>query len=365
MARSHRGTLLIALLAVGIAPAFAVSIVSWLLLRVATDVGRALPVLLVFDGLMVLAAAAFAWRMATALAFPIDRLRDGASLIAGPNPGHRIAGETGGLAEIAQSLNTLADRVQAVQPGMDAPLTSATSSSEDDGPVAARPDQGEDSRSTSPSPESIPLRRRALRDVSYAVVDLETTGLDPRSGARVVSIASVRVCDGVVDHQDRFSTLVDPGQPIPAASTRIHGIDDAMVRGMPSLDRALGPLVAHVGDSVLVGHSIAFDLAFLEPALRAAGLPSLRRHGVLDTQLLGSLLLPSYRPTTLEDLAALLGVEVAGRHTALGDASTTAEAFSRLIVLLEQRGIERLGEVLDLPHRSALARLLHSRPRPH
>lgn len=358
MARSHRRTLLVAMLAVGLAPALTVTVATWLVLQLATDLGRALPVLMVVDGLLVLSAAAFAWRMASALAHPIDRMRDGARLIVGPNPGHRVnAPAEDDLGEIARHLNALAERAQASRSESDAPLEDAGRECTATESVPAGPNEGEGARPAATPPSIVRPARRSLRQLSFAVVDLETTGLEPATGDRIVSIASVRVRAGRVDPADRFCALVDPGRPIPAASTRIHGITDEMVRGMPALDAVLPQLVVHVGDSVVVGHAIAFDLAFLEPALRAAGLPSLRRNGVLDTLLLANALLPALHPSTLEQLAALLGVTVVDRHTALGDASTTAEIFTGLIGLLEQHGIVCLEQALDLQRPSIIGRL--------
>jgi DNA polymerase III subunit epsilon len=200
--------------------------------------------------------------------------------------------------------------------------------------------------------------QRWLADLSYAVLDLETTGLDPAGGDRVVSVAVVRVRGGTVERADAFSTLVDPARPIPPTATAIHGITDEQVRGMPALLDVLPELVEYVGEAVLVGHTVTFDLAFLEPALKAAVLPSLRQHGVLDTLLLGHALLPTFRAASLDELAGLLGVVVRDRHTALGDAVTTAEVFVRLLQLLEQHGIVTLDGALALQRPSALREAL-------
>jgi DNA polymerase-3 subunit epsilon len=262
----------------------------------------------------------------------------------GPNPRRRATtGADEDLAAIGRALNTLADRNAEQAIGRQAlELVGADGIFE---PRGARSEVD-----ASPGVE--------LATLSFAVVDLETTGLNPDSGDRVVSMAAVRVRAGRVDRADYFDTLVDPERPIPAAATRIHGVDDAMVRGAPRLAVAVRHLTEYIGESVLVGHVIAFDLAFLEPALRQSGLASPRHHGVLDTLLLGHALFPAARVATMEDLADLLGVEVVGRHSALGDAVTTAETFARLLLVLEQRGVHRLSDALALQTPSALRRAL-------
>jgi DNA polymerase III epsilon subunit family exonuclease len=383
---SYRRTLLAALLAVGVAPALAIIAVTWLVLSTTADVSRARSVILVAGLVLAAAAGAFAWGMAAALAHPLGRLRDGAALMQGPNPTHRVPAtpEDGAeLAEIGKALNALADQVQAAgrvqvadhrptaAPANGAPRARSSAGPASTDERAASPDEraaGQQALTLlsddGPFAPVLPAARAAssgqrwLADLSYAVLDLETTGLDPAGGDRVVSVAVVRVRGGTVERADAFSTLVDPARPIPPTATAIHGITDEQVRGMPALLDVLPELVEYVGEAVLVGHTVTFDLAFLEPALKAAVLPSLRQHGVLDTLLLGHALLPTFRAASLDELAGLLGVVVRDRHTALGDAVTTAEVFVRLLQLLEQHGIVTLDGALALQRPSALREAL-------
>src|SRR6185369_8739740 len=116
--------------------------------------------------------------------------------------------------------------------------------------------------------DDIPIE--ALLDPGFVAIDLETTGLDPRRDA-VVSVAAIPFVAGRPG--EGYVTLVDPGRPIPASSTRIHGIDDARVAGAPSLDEALPGFDATCAGRVLVGHDIGFDVAVLARARRLRGLP--------------------------------------------------------------------------------------------
>jgi DNA polymerase-3 subunit epsilon len=101
------------------------------------------------------------------------------------------------------------------------------------------------------------------------------------------------------------------------------------------------------GDAVLVAHEASFDLRFLEPQARRLGLPPLSARPILDTRLLSRCLHGPGEAHTLEAIALRLGVAVTARHSALGDALTTAEVLVRLLALVDKRGIRTLGEVLD------------------
>jgi DNA polymerase III alpha subunit (gram-positive type) len=142
-------------------------------------------------------------------------------------------------------------------------------------------------------------------------------------------------------------TLVDPGRPIPRASTAIHGITDEAVRGAPALDRVLPEAAEVIGDAVVVGHNVGFDLAVLARARRARRLARLR-HRALDTRRLAAALHPEWRDFSLEQLARRLGVAVVARHTAEGDAVTAGRIFVALLPELETHRLRTVAEALWL-----------------
>jgi DNA polymerase-3 subunit epsilon len=91
-----------------------------------------------------------------------------------------------------------------------------------------------------------------------------------------------------------------------------------------------------------------FDLAFLEPQAKRLGLPSIASaHSVLDTRLMSRLVHRALPHHDLDTVASRLGVSIQGRHSALGDALATAEVLVRLLDVLRDRGITRLGALLD------------------
>lgn len=194
-----------------------------------------------------------------------------------------------------------------------------------------------------------------LRSLAYTVLDTETTGLDPRGGDRIVSIGAVRVDRGRVREDDVLDRLVDPGRHIPAVATSVHGITNAMVAGRSPLGPVLRDLARFSADTVLVGHDIGFDLAFLRPAESDAGAELPPR--VLDILLLSAVLHPAEGEAhSLDALARRYDVPVLGRHTALGDALVTAEVFVRMIDQLCAQGITTYGDAVNAAVMTNLAK---------
>lgn len=193
-----------------------------------------------------------------------------------------------------------------------------------------------------------------LDELTFTVLDTETTGLDPDRGDRVVSVGAVRVVNGRVLRQETFEQLVNPGRRVPAAATAIHGLTDAMLADAPTIGDVLPELARFAADTVLVGHDIAFDLRFLEPAIRATGVGL--NHPALDTLLLDVAVHPGQPDHTLEAIATRLGVSVVGRHTALGDALVTAEVLVALLGTLQEAGIRTLDDALAASRRALRSR---------
>lgn len=194
---------------------------------------------------------------------------------------------------------------------------------------------------------------RRLDELTYAVFDTETTGLNLEEGDRIISIAAVKVRTGAVKRGERFDALVNPGRPIPAESVRYHGITDTMVAGAPSFDVVLKAFLRFAEHAVLVAHQAWFDLRFLNDHARRLGLPPLTLgRPALDTVLLSEVVHGPLRRHGLEAMAERFNVPLEGRHSALGDALTTAEIFVRLLGLLKKRGIVTLGQSIDATRRA-------------
>jgi len=94
----------------------------------------------------------------------------------------------------------------------------------------------------------------------YVAIDTETTGLN-RMTEKLIEVSAVRMIPG--QEPETFSTLIDPGVPIPPEATEINHITDDMVRGMPDARQALNDLYEFVGDLPMVAHNAPFDMAFI------------------------------------------------------------------------------------------------------
>ncbi|MDI5936386.1 exonuclease domain-containing protein [Halomonas kalidii] len=195
-------------------------------------------------------------------------------------------------------------------------------------------------------PPDAELAGRSLRALEIVAFDTETTGLELRRGDRVISIGACRVVNARLLASDVFDIRVDPGRPIPPASTAIHGLTDRDVAGAPPLHVALPRFRDYIGEAVILAHNAAFDLLAIQPADGGVRFEM----PVLDTLLLSRALDEAIDGHDLDTLAERYGLMIppGARHTALGDARVTAELWLALLPRLEARGFDTLEQVLAL-----------------
>ncbi|WP_329243743.1 exonuclease domain-containing protein [Actinoallomurus sp. NBC_01490] len=171
------------------------------------------------------------------------------------------------------------------------------------------------------------------RALTFAVLDVETTGLRPERGARVCEIAVVRMRgDGEV--LDEYATLISPASPI--RNDVYHGITDTHVSGAPTFPQVAGDVLARLGNAIVVGHNLEYDQRFLVAEFGRMGL---RLQGVpaLCTMVAARFHLDRYT-YRLPDIATLVTDEwPAAQHTALGDTRATGLVLAALINQAPQR----------------------------
>ena len=152
-----------------------------------------------------------------------------------------------------------------------------------------------------------------------------------------------------------FDRLVHSTRPMTEEAVRITGIEQEMLEGQPTIDKVLPAFQKFVGESVLVAHNAAFDMKFLSILEAKTGIRF--SNPILDTLLLSSAVLPNQDRHDLESLAKRFGINIFGRHTALGDALVTGEALLKLIVLLEEQGIMTFQQAREISRKTLYARI--------
>ncbi|MCP4162747.1 MAG: hypothetical protein GY760_22025 [Deltaproteobacteria bacterium] len=200
------------------------------------------------------------------------------------------------------------------------------------------------------------LQDTLLKDITYTVFDTETTGLNPSGGDEIISIGAVRIVNGKLLYNDIYEQLVDPKRSVPQSSIEIHGISPAMLEGQPDVKTVLPQFYKFTEATVLVGHNVAFDMAMLKMKEEVTGIKFTAP--VLDTLLLSTIVNTEQDDEhSIEAITERLGISVIGRHTAVGDAITTAEMFIKIIDLLSEKGIYTLKEAVEASKKSYYAQM--------
>lgn len=184
-----------------------------------------------------------------------------------------------------------------------------------------------------------------LSDLCFTVFDTETTGLDPNKDD-VVQLAGVRVLRQRCVRGEVFDSLVAPERPIPREASEIHGVTNEMVKDAPHFTKAGLNFAAFAEGSVLVAHHAEFDMAFLNRLKSGEG--PMFDNPVLCTARLSSRLYSHFNDHTLDALVDRYGVTLNDdvRHTALGDATATAEVFVKMLPVLAERDVTSLEDAL-------------------
>ncbi len=162
------------------------------------------------------------------------------------------------------------------------------------------------------------------------VFDIETTGLDPKKGHRIVEIAGVRIENGNITEKT-FESFVNPERPIPPEARQINGISDSDVNAAPTIMSVLPEFLAFAQGSILVAHNAAFDMGFLtaekEFCWGYVELPE-----CFCTMRLSQSLYPTAFRHNLDILSERFGITLPeGRHRALPDVLQTAKILLKMV----------------------------------
>jgi DNA polymerase III epsilon subunit len=181
------------------------------------------------------------------------------------------------------------------------------------------------------------------RNAEYVVFDVETTGLSPQGGDRIVEIAAVRVKEFKI--MDTFESLVNPQQELSEEVQKIHTITNAMLADAPTADQILPQMIDFIRGGCLVGHNIKFDLNFLCFELSLIGRKLNAETPALDTLKMAKHLLPHLTSFRLSHVAHFLGASSKLTHRALPDVQLTAQVLRRLMDMADAQHISTFNKL--------------------
>lgn len=185
-----------------------------------------------------------------------------------------------------------------------------------------------------------------LRDVTFCVIDIETTGGSPASSA-ITEIGAARFeggrCTGT------FQTLVNPGAAIPPEIVYLTGITEAMVGPAPMIEAVLPSLLEFVRDTVIVGHNIRFDLSFLNTALRRHAYQPFSNRSIDTCRLARRLVREEVPNCKLATLSRHFTLRHQPTHRALDDVRATGDLLHLLLERAAGFGVLGLDDLIELP----------------
>ncbi len=195
---------------------------------------------------------------------------------------------------------------------------------------------------------------RPLRDITFCVVDLETTGGSAAGGSMITEVGAVKVRGGVV--LGEFQTLVNPHAEIPAFIAVLTGITNSMVSEAPAIESVLPAFLTFAEGCVLVAHNAPFDVGFLRHFAERQGRPW-PAFEVLDTAVLARRVItrddaPNCK---LSSLARVFNASTTPNHRALSDARATVDVLHGLMERLGGLGVHTLEELQTFSSRVSTA----------
>lgn len=182
-----------------------------------------------------------------------------------------------------------------------------------------------------------------LKDVTYYVLDLETTGFSAVN-EKITEIGIMKVKDGEV--LDEFSCFVNPEKHIPQRVQEVTNITDEMVADAETIDKVFPKMLEFIGkdkNAVLVAHNAGFDVGFLKQNAKVLGYEF--DYTYLDTLSLAKDLFPEYKKYKLGKIADNLGIKVEVAHRALDDVDTTVKVFRVMLDMINKRGAKKIEDI--------------------
>jgi DNA polymerase-3 subunit epsilon len=192
------------------------------------------------------------------------------------------------------------------------------------------------------------------------IFDTETTGLDPKTGDRMVEIGCIEMYNRIVTGRT-FHAYFNPGRSMPAEAEAVHGLSDVFLADKPSFSERVHELIEFIADSPLIAHNAGFDFGFLDAEFSICGHPPVCRTRMIDTVALARVRHPGAK-LSLDALCSRYGIDRSHRtkHGALLDAELLAQVYVELCGG-RQIGLELVAETTSA---SISAQPLFRRERP-
>lgn len=178
---------------------------------------------------------------------------------------------------------------------------------------------------------------KEINEIEFTIFDTETTGLDPKSGDRIIELAAVRF-----KGENRiavFESLVNSGYPVSLGAFNVNKISADMLVDAPKPQEVIPKFLDFVQASCLCCYNADFDLGFLNNELRILGLDQIKDIPVVDLLKIARMVLPGLGRYALWSVAENLGIKVKQEHRALSDVELTLGVFYRLKEMIKAKGI--------------------------
>ena len=187
-------------------------------------------------------------------------------------------------------------------------------------------------------------------DEDYVVFDIETTGFSCVTN-KIIEIGAVKVSGGQI--VDRYSTFVNPKEPIPFDIEKLTSINDSMVADAPDIETVLPEFMKFCEGCIMVAHNASFDMSFIRENCRRQGMAD--EFTVVDTLGMARSMFENLKNYKLDTVVEAVGGSLEHHHRAVDDAESTADIFVKLSARLKDRGVTDLDELNAMSHMSESA----------
>lgn len=188
-----------------------------------------------------------------------------------------------------------------------------------------------------------------IKDATFTIFDLETTGLSPSTGDKIVEIAAIKT--KVNGSREVFHSMVDPQRPINYGAFKVNGITQEMLTGAPFIEEVIDKFLEFAKDTVIVAYNAPFDMGFIKAVISQHH--PLFKQPVIDALVLARRVFKGVKRYSLGIIAEYVGAEKKQEHRALGDVELTLDVFNREIEILKKQGFKTIEHMIDFMHSNA------------